>query len=247
MSQPSVTKVYLDSRYSLDGKTFDLSNAGLLLNPKSRCWLSEFTCVASWDTLDASNNQLVVIENNQLRVIWLTPGVHDIDSLRTALEEALNRDRPAGAGPYVVEKTSTGDSGSTYRSFVVFSAVGEFFFSQDPASTLSWLVFGNEEPANIQKSSFIDVRRVHNIYLHCPGFGAYQSYGCRGSRSILAKIPVLTGYGGLVHWQNSGSEHDCIDVGVSSLTSLKLELRDAEGIELDLQGTSWSCTLIFER
>lgn len=251
MSQPAVTKVYLDSRYSIDGSTFDLANAGLLLNPKSRCWLGEFSCVAAWDTIDETNNQIVVIERGLYRIIALPTGPHDLESLREALEDGLNEaGKPAFMGTYGVTKVSTGASGSTFRSFEVTNNAEDFELPQDdPNSTLSnILTFPTGGIASSShKSGFVDIRRTHSIYIHCPGFGAYQSYGCRGSRSLLAKIPVLVGYGGLVHVQSSGSEHDCIDVGVNSLTTLTLQLRDAAGHELDLKGTSWSCTLIFER
>jgi hypothetical protein len=83
--------------------------------------------------------------------------------------------------------------------------------------------------------------------MHGPGFGGYNSFTSRGSRNVLAKIPVLSGYGSLVHFQTSGSEHDFVEVGVAALTTLKLEIRDAAGNELNLNGTSWSCTLLFER
>jgi len=87
---------------------------------------------------------------------------------------------------------------------------------------------------------------VHSIYVNSPGFGDYSTTGPRGNKSCIGKIPILTGYGGLVHHQTSGSEHDCVRVGVSSLDSITLELQDVHGNTLDLKGGSWSATLIFE-
>ena len=111
----AITKVYLDSRYSIDGKSFDFQNVGLLLHPKSRCWLSEFTCVASWDTLDASNSKFVVTEGTVNRTITLPTGPHDIDSLGVAIQNALNAGKPANMGTYSVDKVGAA-SGTTFRS-----------------------------------------------------------------------------------------------------------------------------------
>lgn len=256
----TVAKVYLDSRHTVnadsdsvkgDGKTFDLQNAGLVLNPKSRCWLSEFTAVASWDTLDGTNNQLSIQEDGLFRIISLPTGPHDIDSLRDAVEAGLNSSAPVSMGTYTVTKVSTGASGSTYRSFNVSNdGAGQFrileFSTTNTIQSILDFPTGNDY-ANSHKSSFIDVRRVHSIYMHVSGMGSYGSFGPRGSRNILAKIPVMVGYGGLVHFQTSGSEHDYFEVGTSALTTLKIELRDVNGNELFLHGTSWSATLLFEQ
>ena len=92
----------------------------------------------------------------------------------------------------------------------------------------------------------MDVRRVHSLYVHS-NFGNHNCVSPTGVRSVLAKIPVQVGYGGMVHAQMSGSEHDFVEAGCRSLSTIKLTLHDAAGGELDLKGTSWSCTLVFER
>jgi hypothetical protein len=50
------------------------------------------------------------------------------------------------------------------------------------------------------KSTFVDLRRCHQIFIHTPGFGNYNSMGPKGQRDILAKVPVDVGYGGAIHW-----------------------------------------------
>ena len=51
MHRPNISKVFLDSRYALADGTFLIPGETILLEPNSRMWLGEFTCVASWDTL----------------------------------------------------------------------------------------------------------------------------------------------------------------------------------------------------
>ena len=96
------------------------------------------------------------------------------------------------------------------------------------------------------KSNFADLRRCHQIFIHTPGFGNYNSLGPSGERDILAKVPVDVGYGGAIHWYMSGSEHDSVECGVSNLSVLKVILKDVGGRELNPRGGHWSATLIFD-
>ncbi len=112
-------------------------------------------------------------------------------------------------------------------------------------SLFSFQLGGEVLPSHI--SGFVDLRRCHNIFLHCPGFGSHNCIGPRGSRNILAKIPVDAAYGQPARLIFSGSDHDAIAAGVRAVNILKIELRDAHGNSLDLNGGHWSATLIFER
>ena len=61
MHQAHISKVFLDSRYAQpDSETFLIPGESILLEPNSRVWLGGFRCVASWDTLDESNNNFSV-------------------------------------------------------------------------------------------------------------------------------------------------------------------------------------------
>ena len=116
-----------------------------------------------------------------------------------------------------------------------------------PTPCETWLIFPDGDTKAIQRvSTFVGVRRTRSIYIHS-SFGGYNSIAPTGVRQVLAKIPVTVGYGNLVHETMSGSEHDCIHVGTHVLSQFKLTLHDAAGVELDLQGTSWSCTLVFQK
>jgi len=82
MHRPHISKVFLDSRYTLDGETFLIPGESILLEPNSRVWLGEFTCVASWDTLDETNNTFLVVESGYYRTVTLPTGPHDLESAR---------------------------------------------------------------------------------------------------------------------------------------------------------------------
>ena len=151
-------------------------------------------------------------------------------------------------GTYSVTRVSTGSGGSTFRSFRITNDGGAFAIpvATNKLSSICNFPTGDAQ-ATEHISGFVDVRRVHSIYIHSPGFGGHNCVGVAGSRGIMAKIAVNVGYGGLIHWQTSGSEHDFVEVAPHAVSTITLELRDAAGQLLDLKGSSWSCTLIFER
>ncbi len=93
-------------------------------------------------------------------------------------------------------------------------------------------------------SAFIDLRRVHSIYIHS-NIGGYQSIGPRGERTILAKVAANVGYGGLVTYTSSASEHDYVDAGAKSLNTVKLELKYSFGRLIQMNGGHWSATMLF--
>jgi hypothetical protein len=257
----STTKVYIDSRYAsvTNGPSIEYEiPGGVPIKPATKVWLSEFTCVASWHTLDETNHNLFLTEGLEHRALELPEGVYDLESFRATLQTELNGATKSDTmGTYSVSLVASGSGGGTARVLRVSCSAGTFAIPDNasviarvggPLDSLSSIVSfpsGNLQ-LSIHTSGFVDLRRVHTLYLHSPSFGAYNSVGPRGERTIIAKIPCAVGYGQVVSYQSSASEHDFIEAGVSGLTTLRLELRDAGGRLLDLHGTHWSATLLFE-
>ena len=44
-------------------------------------------------------------------------------------------------------------------------------------------------------SGFIDVLNIHNVYLHCPILGHFNSIGVRGENAIIKKVLVSSSFG----------------------------------------------------
>ena len=260
------SKIFVDSRYTLTGNGSSVEVAipdGIELSRDAHIYLSEFTCVAAWDTLDPSNNRFYVVEAGVNRSIYLNTGPYDLQTLRDELEAQLNgTGKNPAMGTYTVKLISSrtgiglSETGASLRYLDITVSSGVFkipdnanietiFGLTDPPSTnalFSWST-GNFN-ADSHASNFVDLRRVHSIYLHAPSFGAYSAVGPRGTRSILAKVPVGVGYGGLVQYHASGGLHEGMQCGVQALNILRFELRDVHGRLLDLRGTSWSMTLL---
>lgn len=244
-----ISRVYVDSRYTLSDGEFEIPGEAVEMSPTSRCWLGEFTCVVAWDTIDETNRNFYVVEAGVPRTIQLSTGPHDIESIRAELESKLNGPgKNPAVGTYTVTRVSTGTGGATFRSLQISVDAGSFALPDGPDSIGAMVPFPDgSTAASVHTSTFVDVRRVHSIYVHSPSFGNYNCVGPRGERTILAKVPVTEGYGSLLHWHGNGSEHDFIECGVRALKVLRLELRDVAGRPLVLKGTHWSATLIFER
>jgi hypothetical protein len=172
--------------------------------------------------------------------IALPVGSYDLDSFADALETAL-RNELEDVG-FEVNRTGTGGTGSTQQLLRVTHPTMDFMLMESP---LSKIVRFPQVFARDHVSGFVDLRRCHSIFVHSPSFGNYNTVSPDGSRTALCKIPVETGYGGLVRWSTGGSSYDYIECGVRSLQLLRLELRDADGIFLDLAGTAFSLTLLF--
>ena len=239
MMRQRTTKVFVDSRFAVGDSggssiLFEIPG-GVELGHHARCWVSEFCAVASWPTLDETNRYQTVVEDGVPRQLVLPIGAYDLNTLSTALQGAL------GVG-YSVERAG-GEGGSVSQILGVSRASGTFVMPESPLSSI--VRFPQQSEGSQQISTFVDLRRCKNVFLHSPSFGNYNCVAPRGVRTAIAKIPCDAGYGGLVRWQTSGSEHDYVECGVRSLRLLRLELRDSDGVLLDLQGTTWSCTLLF--
>jgi hypothetical protein len=239
------TKVFVDSRYAVMGTSgssilFEIPG-GVELGPNARCFVSEFTGVCAWPTLDDTNRyQTVITGAGAIYVIAIPGGSYGLNSLANALQAALRAEIDAG---FLVERTGVGSTGSTQQLLRVSNPSLSFRLAD--SSPLSTIVSFLQANATSHTSGFVDLRRVHNIFVHSPSFGNYNTVSPGGVRTALCKIPVEVGYGGLVRWSTGGSSFDYIECGVRSLHLLRLELKDADGNLLDLQGTAFSMTLLF--
>ena len=99
-----VTKAVLDSRVALPDGPIQIPGGGIHLNPSSRCWLGEFSTVASWNIIDESNGNVYILEqlgNTSVPRLVKPPwGPYDLDALPVAITSALN-------GPGVLDGLGT--------------------------------------------------------------------------------------------------------------------------------------------
>jgi hypothetical protein len=279
----AVRKLFVDSRFlvSGDSSSFEYELPEVVELPNDAvCFVTEFTTIASWDTVSPNNNRLYVVENTgslySARVATIATGAYDSETLRAAVEMALNGPGKTIGGTYSVNRSSsagtvsTASLGSAYRYYTIsISGGGSCFFPQDVwlkknVPTWTSYVGAPYDPQNLRSSnelfqfptmavgashtsSFIDLRSVHTLFIHSPSFGNYSCMAPRGVRTVIQKVPCDVSYGGLLHTEHSGSSYDHIDVGSTTLKMLNFEIRDARGNLIDLKGGHWSMTLLFAR
>ena len=280
-----VRKLYIDSRYLSTGTPakFEYELPETVDLPKDTvAYITEFTAINGWDTLNESNNLMYIVENPSsgvfhARVINFIYLPHDSETLRAAIENNLNSGKQV-AGTYTVSRaasagtTGSAQLGAAYRYYSIsLSGGGQFFIPseaqlQDPTwYALNWAVAYNGPHYNTQdtrstnelfsftmddfgtnaKSSFIDLRSKHSLFVHSPSFGNYTSIAPRGVRTVLQKIPVEVAYGALIHYEHNGNPADYIEISSSTIKTMKFELRDARGHLVNLNGGHWSMTICF--
>ena len=94
------------------------------------------------------------------------------------------------------------------------------------------------------ESGFIDLLNDHNVYLHCPDLGHFNSIGVRGENTIIKKVSVSSSFGYLII-DSVVAPHDKIDVSRQLVKTVEFSLRDVYGSVINLHGAAISFSLIF--
>ena len=97
-----------------------------------------------------------------------------------------------------------------------------------------------------QETGAVDVRRVHNVYVHSRSLSNHNVIAAMsGNRTCIVKIPVSGQPGDVLHRAHSGNMYDYVDVGNKTLSTLDFEIRNGRGFSLDLRGGTMSLELLF--
>ena len=91
----------------------------------------------------------------------------------------------------------------------------------------------------------VDVRRTHSLCLHSPTLTNFKCLGPAGSRSILAKVPVTSSYGSILHQQHSGHLLDHTPCGGIALQTISFKLTNADNEPVNLRGGHILFCLLF--
>ena len=88
----------------------------------------------------------------------------------------------------------------------------------------------------------IDLFSVHNIYVHCPNLGHFNSIGVRGENTIIKTIPVSSSIGYLII-DSIVAPRDKMDVSRQLIKTIQFSFKNVYGI--NLHGAHCSFSLIF--
>ena len=94
------------------------------------------------------------------------------------------------------------------------------------------------------ESGFLDLLNIHNIYMHCPNLGHFNSTGVRGENTITKKVTVFSSFGYLII-DSAVSPHDKMDVSRQTVKTIQITLKDFSGNVVNLHGANCSFSLVF--
>jgi hypothetical protein len=281
----TVRKLFVDSRLRQPGGE---SHEFVIELPESvefprdtHVLCSEALIPTSFNTVDERSNRVYLAEkvgdNAFFRYIELGSQPHDSESLRLALQNALNAGRPAGLGAYTVTRSSSAGVTSTaaigsaaYRFFTVTVSAGSFVVF--PRQTLSnqawytgvWLESGGPtyDPRDLRVTevvafdspAFQSTHQSRYIDLRgrhtlfiCSSLVNNDSVSVNGLRGVVAKVAVTEAFGGLINYQHGGNPYDLVSLRDTSVKRIRFWISDAFGDIVNLRGGEWSATLIFCR
>ena len=242
---------------------------------------SEALIPASWNTVDERSGRLYISESvagtTTFRIVELDSQPHDSESLRLALQNALNANRPAGLGTYTVTRSSSAGSTATaaigsaaYRFFTITLSAGAFVvFPRELVSNQGWYVgqwlsgggpaYSTAAPQTTEVISFESVAyqsshqtkyldlRGRHTLFICSSLVNNDSVSVNNLRGVLAKVAVTEAYGGLINFQHGGNPYDLVSLRDTSVKRIRFWILDAHGQPVDLRGGEWSATLVFCR
>jgi hypothetical protein len=278
-------KLFVDSRLRQPGGeshdfVIELPEA-VEFPPGTHVVCSEALIPTSFNTIDVKSNRLYLAENAAgtayFRIVELDSQPHDSESLRLALQNALNANRPAGLGTYSVTRSSSAGATSTaaigsaaFRFFTVTLSAGSFLvFTRQILSDRTWyegVWLQNGGPAyntgdlrltevvTFDKPAFQSTHQSRYIDLRgrhtifiCSSLVNNDSLSANNLRGVVAKVAVSEPYGGLINFQHGGNPYDLVSLRDTSVKRIRFWIADAFGDKVDLRGGEWSATLIFCR
>ena len=268
-----IKKVYIDSRYKTNDSVsnsdfkFEIKEA-LDLPDNTVCFIDDICIPHTWYTIENYNNKLYIeTTNNSVAthtVITIPNGNYTATSLASTLTNSLQTRFPehgfsCGYNSNVGTIKITNSTNSEFRILTdatVVSLQGIDWY--DGFNNIYSVITNNLQTINevfrnsVQypsgtsyESGFIDLLNVHNIYIHSPNIGNYNSMGVRGENTIIKKVPVSSSFGYLII-DSVVTQHDKIDVSRQLIKTMEFSFRNVHGDIIDLHGGHVSLSLVFQ-
>ena len=241
--------------------------------PNTVAFLDDVTIPHTWYSVAENNRYLYIAERAgtaapyvyTVRRLDKPQQNYNIDSYRDALETALNTNPPANIpATYIIAKNQL-----THTLTIASPLNSAFHFLSDKEIEINdqvQLAIDKARPSSgnnvirnfdsnmgadatlytytaVYTTGWLDFLNVHDVYIYS-SLVKMDSLGPNNQTGILSKCPVSQSYGSTIH-ERLQSEHDYADVGSTSISQIKLSIRDAHSNLINLNGSSWSATIIF--
>jgi len=232
------------------GVSGSLANYNISINPSIDCDPDEYMLVSvnsaqipfSFYNVNASNN-LLTGDDGASYTATLTQGNYNITQLLAEIKTKVN----AASGTHDITATSydnktnkvtiTTAGNTTFSWATGINPVGKLIgFTADGSAATSHISdaqvnTGGEEAVYIRSS-------LHSI----------NSYESRtgGSSDILAKVPNMVSFYGIIHYQPPVNVWKCQLQRGQTLSNFGLSLTDSEHTVLEMNGMNWEVSLLIE-
>ena len=235
------------------------------------CYIDDISIPHSWYTVEEYNNRLYIahwntVNNADDNIVIIIPtgnytGASFASAVQTALQERFS-------WMTCVYNTATGtitiSSDNDFRIISDILAISlqqwgivwrdknhqPVILEEGDLRSINDIIRNSEaipaaDASNTFETEFLDLLNVHNIYIHCPNIGHYNSIGVRGESSIIKKVPVSSSFGYLI-MDSVVAPHDKIDVSRQSIKTMQFTLKNVHGNIINLHGAHVSFSLIFQ-
>lgn len=262
-----VSKIFIDSRHRSSGSAEDFEvslQESINFPSRTKAFIDEACIPASWFTIDDKNDKFYFVYMlngvKTLAKVTLVHRFYTATQLAAAIEFAMGF--PDGHTPsvsYLVDR------------HVLFFSMQDHFYIPNNEQLEAWgragvpnvLVdhkscnsileheLGPTTPfdqlvldKDTWESPGVDVNRFHSIFIHS-SLADNQTIMNGKRTSILKKVSVNASHGEKIFGSMSNS-HDWCDVSNTSARTLRFTLKDREGRLINLQGHSWSLSVVFD-
>lgn len=266
-----INKIMIDSKFRLPSSkstsNFSIElNESIQLGDNVGCVLSDCVIPHTWFNITDINCKLYlryIIGGVTTDKILTFPGRnYTIYKFTQVLQDLLNTAR---ASTFTV--TSDTSDGSVEIETSVDSLTFKIFSDTEVATRVSGTWTGpfyavhelNSISANIRNtdlitatysktspyvSGFVDLNPIHAIYITSFKLSTFQNIGPRNTRNVLKKILINSNFGETNTYEWITAE-DYTDVSNTNLKILDFTLEDSSGNDIDLNGATVSCSLLF--
>ena len=229
----SIIKICVDNRFKTSDSYSDAQfkfelKESVQLPDKCVCFVDDLVIPHSWYNVEENSKYLYVRRYQDLsntttdHIIALEVQNHTFDSLKNALQASL--DAAFGSNVFTVTKND--------RSGIITVTIAsqyncKIFTDAELKGTNDWsgsaydssnLMSANEVLGVLipnqgisVKTSLVDLRRYHNVYLSSPTLSSYSTLGPRGENNIIKKVPVTSDYGSMI-FDSVVASHDWVNV-----------------------------------
>lgn len=268
-----IRKIYCDSRFRTEGTNSDYTidlKQNIECPQNTVAQLDDVTIPHTWYSVANNNRYLYLAERAPgnvytVRRLDIPQQNYNLDNYAEALESALNSNLPPNIpATYVIAQNQR-----THTLTIAAPATSAFHFLSDKELEINdqaHLAYDKASPqsgnnvirnfdsnmgtnatnytyTSTYTTGWCDFLNVHDVYIYS-SLVKMDSLGPNNQTGILAKCPVSQSYGSTIH-ERLQSEHDYTAVGVTSISQIKLSIRDAHSNLINLNGSSWSATIIF--